>query len=130
MLACRNYAARVEHCFWVLPDRRADKKICDSWLCYVFACDELTGSLQPKGHLDRFSRFCRAQYSVTDRRDHTTCSVTIGSIYVRSPTMGPTDSRPSPRHRYPSSLQAYRRQLTSGIFQTQQICDENQTSLQ
>jgi len=27
MLACRNYAVRVEHCFRVLPDRRADKKI-------------------------------------------------------------------------------------------------------
>jgi len=27
MLACRNYAIRFEHRFWVLPDRRADKKI-------------------------------------------------------------------------------------------------------
>jgi len=42
MLACRNYALRVEHCFWVLLDRRADKKIYDWWLCYVLACDELT----------------------------------------------------------------------------------------
>jgi len=44
MLACRNYAVRVEHCFWVLPDRRADKKLRLVALLYVLACDELTGS--------------------------------------------------------------------------------------
>jgi len=33
---------RPWHCFWVLPDRRADKKNNDWWLCYVLACDELT----------------------------------------------------------------------------------------
>jgi len=42
MLACRNYAIRVEHCFWVLPHWHADKKIYDCWLCYVLACDEMT----------------------------------------------------------------------------------------
>jgi len=43
VLACRNYAVPVEHCFWVLPDLHADKKIrtgcfimfslVTSWLC-------------------------------------------------------------------------------------------------
>jgi len=41
MLACRNYAVRFEHRFWVLLDRRADKKNYDWWLCYVLAYDEL-----------------------------------------------------------------------------------------
>jgi len=27
MLACRNYAVHIEFRFWVLPDRRADKKL-------------------------------------------------------------------------------------------------------
>jgi len=43
-------------------------------------------SPQPKRHLDRFRRFCRAQWltSVTDRpTDHDTRSVTIGRTYVQ-----------------------------------------------
>jgi len=41
MFARHNYAIRIEHCLWALPDRGADKKY-DWWLCYVLACDELT----------------------------------------------------------------------------------------
>ena len=41
MFACHNYAIRIEHCLWALPDRGADKKY-DWWLCYVLACDKLT----------------------------------------------------------------------------------------
>jgi len=42
MLPCHNYTVRFEHCFWVLPDRRADKKNYNWWLCYVLACDKST----------------------------------------------------------------------------------------
>jgi len=44
MLAGRNYAIRIERCFWVPPDRHAYKNIYDWWLCYVNACDELTAT--------------------------------------------------------------------------------------
>jgi len=50
MLACHNYAVRFEHFFWVLPDRRADKKVTTGVfvMCRVDCvtrrvCDELTG---------------------------------------------------------------------------------------
>jgi len=33
--------SRVEQCFWMLRDRHADNY--DWWLCYVLACDKLTG---------------------------------------------------------------------------------------
>jgi len=53
-------------------------------------------SPQPKQHLDRFSRFCRAHYCdrLTDRqtdRPRYTRSVTIGGIYVRSTAMRPNN---------------------------------------
>jgi len=52
-------------------------------------------SPQPKGHLDRCSRFCRLT-NVTDRptdtpTDHATRSVTLGRIYVRSTAMPPNN---------------------------------------
>ena len=37
-----NYDFRVQHCLWVLPDWRADKKLRLVWLSYVLAYDELT----------------------------------------------------------------------------------------
>ena len=46
-------------------------------------------------HLDRFSRFCRTDYSdrPTDRPiDRTTRYVTIGRIYVRSTAMRPNNT--------------------------------------
>ena len=42
MVTCRKYAFRVEHCLWVLPDRREEEKNYDLWHCYVLACNELT----------------------------------------------------------------------------------------
>jgi len=49
-------------------------------------------SPQPKRHLDRFSRSCRAHCRPTDRQtDHATRSVTIGRIYVRSTVMRPNN---------------------------------------
>ena len=45
-------------------------------------------SRQPKWHLDRLSRFFAELISVTDRlTDHTTRSVMIGCIYIRSTAM-------------------------------------------
>jgi len=53
----------------------------------------------PKGHLDRFSRFCKAQCTdrQTDRQtdrstDHATRSVTTEHIYVRSTAMRPNSN--------------------------------------
>ena len=54
---------------------------------------------QPKGHLDRFSRFCRARYcdTPTDSQtyrltDHDTRSVTVVRIYVHSTAMRPNNN--------------------------------------
>ena len=50
---------------------------------------------QPKRHLDRFSHFCMAHNCdrLTDRQtDHTTLSVGIGHIYVRSTVMQPNNN--------------------------------------
>ena len=47
-------------------------------------------SPQPKWYLDQFSHFCGAHYCdrLTDRlTDHTTRSVTVGGIHVRSTAM-------------------------------------------
>jgi len=49
-------------------------------------------SPQPKWHLDRFSRFCRAHWC--DRpTDHATRSITTGRIYVCSTVMWPKNYR-------------------------------------
>jgi len=45
-------------------------------------------SPQPKQHLDRFSRFCRA-HDHDRQTDHNTSSVTIGHIFVHSTAMKP-----------------------------------------
>jgi len=53
------------------------------WTCFL---GPTRVHAQPKRHLDRFSRFCRADYC--DRQtDHATRSVTIGRLYVRSTAM-------------------------------------------
>ena len=48
-------------------------------------------SPQPKRHVDRFSRFCRA-HDRDRQTDHATPSVTIGGILVRSTAMRPNNS--------------------------------------
>jgi len=80
--ACRKYAVRVEHCFWVLSDRRADKKITTGGfvMCSLVSlwrvdcvrrrlCDELTGS--------RFNTVCITQYQIQQQqRFEMTASIT------------------------------------------------------
>jgi len=51
-------------------------------------------SPQPKLHLDRFSRFCRAHYCdrQTDIQTNRTRSVTVARIYLRSTAMQPNST--------------------------------------
>jgi len=68
LACCRNYAFRVQHCLWVLHDRRADKKIATgmAFLCarlwrvdFVMrrVCDELTGNELTVWRHDRVTRW-------------------------------------------------------------------------